>query len=156
MLNGVGGELFLVFSHPLDTVRGISIAPTQPPFVTSSGKTVQVTGNSFLKLTIDGVNKPTVDPDDLLRTTSKAPFLRRMVSAPMTEMRRLETPVYSTVLKAPPKTRSTEVWIIGMDYSPCVRVRTVHEEGGGLGSSEPGDNTIVVDFDPPTPSATPR
>jgi hypothetical protein len=78
------------------------------------------------------------------------------VEAPITEMRRIHTPVYSTALKAPPKTGSTEVWIIGLDYAPCVRVRTVHEDGGGLGSSEPGDNTILVAFDRPTASATPR
>jgi hypothetical protein len=76
------------------------------------------------------------------------------VEAPITEMRRIHTPVYSTALKAPPKTGSTEVWIIGMDYSPCIRVSTSHEDG--YGSEDPGDNALVLAFDRPTASATPR
>ena len=144
----------MVFSHPVDTVRRISFAPTQPPFVTSTGKTVKVAGNAFVKLTISGVNKPTVDPNDIVRTPSTGPFFRRMVGAPITEMRRIQTPVYSTVLQAPPKDGSTEVWIIGLDYSPCIRVQIVREDG--YSGDVSGDNGLIVNFDLPALSTSPR
>jgi hypothetical protein len=144
-LDGFSGGLSIVFGHPLDTVRRISIAPTQPPFVSSKGETVTVAGNSFLKLTIRGLNKATPSRDDMVSGVP-VPKFARTVYAPITEMRRIRTPAYSSAIKAPPMTGSTEEWIIGLEHPTCLHVTT--STALGYGSDEPGANAVVFAFDP--------
>lgn len=146
-LDGFEGKLLIAFGHPLDTVQGISIAPTEPPFVDSAGTTHRVAGTSFLRLTMKGLTRATQDtPADMVAGQVVAHFTRT-VEPPITEMRRIEVPK-ERLPTIGPKDHSTEAWIIGLDYPACVDVRTVRETG--YGPDEPGDNAIVVSF-PPRP-----
>ena len=137
------GTLFKAFGHPIDTVRRIELAPTEPPFVNSAGKTVTVRGNAFYKLTIQGLHRATQVNDNIGRHTV-GPY-RDTVASPIAAMRRVRAPRLSSPLDDPGP-GSTEIWIIGLERPECLNVTT----RGGFGySGEPGDDAVLVSWDLP-------
>ena len=139
------GELVLAFGHTIDSVQRISIAPTQPLFVTPAGNHVHVAGSAFYQLTLRGLTRPTPVDLDMVQGVHEPPYLPT-VSAPIAEMRRIRTPRVSRPVDGP-KGDSTETWIIGLDEPECLVVRTVRTAVDL--HDEPGDNTVVIAFDPP-------
>jgi len=145
-----GGPLMLSFGHPLDTVQRVSIAPADPPFVNGKGDKVTVAGEAFFKLSLRGLTKPTtIAPADMVADRPVGRFTRT-VASPIVEMRRVLTP-RSRLPVDGPGAGSNEVWIIGLEHPACLRVRTARV--GLIGADDPGDNTLLVNFDPaPSPA----
>jgi hypothetical protein len=143
------GTLAMVFGHPIDTVRSMSITPTQPPFVNSAGRTVTVRGKAFYRLTIVGLNRPTQVNDNIGRRFS--PPYRNAVGPPLTNLRRVQTPRVSSP-SGGPMPDSVEVWIIGLERQECLDVTT----RAGVGySGEPGDDAIIVNWHLPPGDVVP-
>jgi hypothetical protein len=146
---GSEGSLLLAFMHPIDSVARIAIGPAQPPFVTDHGRTVEVAGSAFYRLTLRGLTRPTTDsPPDMVAGEAVRPFTRT-VEPPIAEARRIRTPREALPVDGP-KGDSTEVWIIGVDRPSCLRVETGVDTTYVARSD--GDNVVIVHFDPrPTP-----
>lgn len=139
----------MVFGHPLDTVRSISIRPTEPPFVNNAGKTATVRGKAFYKLTIQGLHRPTQVNDNIGRRV--VPPYRNAVGPPLTALRRIRTPRQSSPLDDPGPD-STEVWIIGLERPECLSVTTGADQSY---YDEPGDNAVIVNWRLPAGDVTP-
>ncbi len=131
------GGFWMVFGHSIETVRGISIAPTEPPFTTGTGHDVKVRGTAFLKVTLRGLTRSTY-PEDLVRGHITHGPGGPSIDPPVVEMRKI-------------RGGTTETWIVGLDHPVCLTVTTSHETG--YGSDDPGANSVFIHLDPrPSPS----
>jgi len=142
-IDGAEGQLTMIFLNAIDTVRQISITPANPPFRGPTGRTLQIAGTAFYRLTLRGLTRATEDTDDDMKATEtkRGPGLTFVVP-PIAEARRIHEP--ARVSRTP---YQTEVWIVGIDRPSCLEVGT-YSNGSFEEVPQAGDNVITVAFVP--------
>jgi hypothetical protein len=126
-----GFGLYLILSEAVADLDHIMIEPTHPPFHNAAGHTVEVSGSSFLRLAIRGLE---YDQSAVhLPSTQLGPGSGGVVP-PITAIEQIQ------------RSGIEHVWIIGLESPVCLTVRTSYDTVDG--SKPASDNVVFIGLSP--------